>query len=654
MSMGRQVIRTRIISLKIAAWLTTFLFVISILGLTSIEASGEAVGLGNQAEVVWPERHKGSFNIYYSRLTVDGWTAKIPLSESNVTDVMPCLCSGSNGVSWAVWTADSGQKSELFYAYSEQGGWTEPEKINTGLLFNTAPSIVVDKRNGPWIVWAGSNGEGSDIFFSRWNGRDWDQASRVNKTDSTPDTLPLIGIDGDGIPWVCWFGFDGTRYRPYSSKWSSEGWGDEIESDSDNLYEVLIEMGEGGAIPGLPEFVTVPERASVYVPSKGQLNSIPIRYLTLGNLLRPAPLSGPDVMGERQSPGGLVLLCFGDSITQGFPTIKTVGDGRRVGGYEPQLELLLNADSRPTQAFNWGVGGEWTLLGIDRIDSVLSNPYADYILILEGTNDYWHAISYTDTVINLGIMIDKSLAQGVTPILSTLTPDTASPEKQIPTTYNPAIMDLAAEKGVTLADQYEALIANWELLFTDDGLHPNDLGYNEMAYTWFITLPEGPDVTTGEATSIGFTTAQLNGTINPNGSATTYYFEYGTTTAYGISTSSASAGSGTGPTAVNASVTDLINQSLYHYRLVAVNSGGTVYGSDRTFTADGCQGDVVVLENVTFVSGTDCECIAGTSITIGTGVTIESGAHVTFTAPSVIIGSGFNAQNGSTVEITVP
>jgi hypothetical protein len=64
-----------------------------------------------------------------------------------------------------------------------------------------------------------------------------------------------------------------------------------------------------------------------------------------------------------------------------------------------------------------------------------------------------------------------------------------------------------------------------------------------------------------------------------------------------------------------------------------------------------CSGDVVVLENVTFTAGTPCECIATTSITAGTGVTIQSGAIVTFTAPSVNLQPGLHVESGATFKV---
>ena len=96
--------------------------------------------------------------------------------------------------------------------------------------------------------------------------------------------------------------------------------------------------------------------------------------------------------------------------------------------------------------------------------------------------------------------------------------------------------------------------------------------------------PDLPTLTTNSATSVSSNAATLNGTVNPNGVSTTYYFEYGTTTSYGTSTTSTSAGSGTSAVSVSASISDLAPNTTYHYRLAAVNSMGTSYGNDKTFS----------------------------------------------------------------------
>jgi hypothetical protein len=96
-----------------------------------------------------------------------------------------------------------------------------------------------------------------------------------------------------------------------------------------------------------------------------------------------------------------------------------------------------------------------------------------------------------------------------------------------------------------------------------------------------------PSVTTGSATSVTASSAQLSGSIIPNGQATTYTFEYGTSTAYGSKSSTGNAGSGTKPTNVSKSISGLAAGTTYHFRLDATNSSGTTFGSDQSFTTTG-------------------------------------------------------------------
>jgi hypothetical protein len=90
--------------------------------------------------------------------------------------------------------------------------------------------------------------------------------------------------------------------------------------------------------------------------------------------------------------------------------------------------------------------------------------------------------------------------------------------------------------------------------------------------------------TTGPANSVTRTSANVTGTVDPNGTPTTYHFEYGTTSAYGLSTPEKDAGGGADPVSVQAALANLTAQTTYHYRLVAT---GAAPGADRTFrTAD--------------------------------------------------------------------
>ncbi len=99
------------------------------------------------------------------------------------------------------------------------------------------------------------------------------------------------------------------------------------------------------------------------------------------------------------------------------------------------------------------------------------------------------------------------------------------------------------------------------------------------------TGPAKPTVTPEAATAIKDTEATLKGSVNPNGEATTYWFEYGTSTAYDHETTHTSTGTTSG--SKSATVTGLSANTLYHFRMVAENGIGKTEGGDRTFTTGG-------------------------------------------------------------------
>jgi hypothetical protein len=115
--------------------------------------------------------------------------------------------------------------------------------------------------------------------------------------------------------------------------------------------------------------------------------------------------------------------------------------------------------------------------------------------------------------------------------------------------------------------------------------------------------------------------------VNPNGSSTTYIFQWGRTTSYGNATAAQSAGSGTTNVAATANLTGLTANITYHYRLVATNSAGTTYGADASFTTNN-----QTYYTVTASAGT------GGSISPSGGVTLQSGTGQTF---SITPNSGY-------------
>lgn len=117
-------------------------------------------------------------------------------------------------------------------------------------------------------------------------------------------------------------------------------------------------------------------------------------------------------------------------------------------------------------------------------------------------------------------------------------------------------------------------------------------GYSaDMTLTTASGPPPGPapEVAPGASQVISATNANIGGLLNPNAQDTTYYFQWGTSAAYGNMTplQTLVAGGLTGWFAVSAGLTGLSPSTTYHYRLVATNTGGSAFGNDQSFTTLG-------------------------------------------------------------------
>src|SRR5664280_1868207 len=94
-----------------------------------------------------------------------------------------------------------------------------------------------------------------------------------------------------------------------------------------------------------------------------------------------------------------------------------------------------------------------------------------------------------------------------------------------------------------------------------------------------------PTVVTQPADNLTSTTALLHGLVNANNLSTVVSFEYGTNDTYGHSSPAVeSPVTGNLNTQLQDTIPSLTKNTLYHFRVKAVNFIGTSYGSDLTFT----------------------------------------------------------------------
>ena len=169
-----------------------------------------------------------------------------------------------------------------------------------------------------------------------------------------------------------------------------------------------------------------------------------------------------------------------------------------------------------------------------------------------------------------------------------------------------------------------------------------------------------PTVSTSAASSITSTTATLNGTVNPNGVATTTWFEWGTSTTLATysATPTQSIGKGSSSVSISAALTGLVLGSTYNYRAVGQDSAGTVRGNIVSFKTSAPL-PTVITNPPTNISATSAtlSCIANANGD-STNVWFEWGTDpnmTTFnTTPAQSIGSGTSISTVTAKIVTNP
>ena len=169
---------------------------------------------------------------------------------------------------------------------------------------------------------------------------------------------------------------------------------------------------------------------------------------------------------------------------------------------------------------------------------------------------------------------------------------------------------------------------------------------NGSDLTFVTTVGTAPTVATNAATAVLPNTATLNGNVNANGTSTAVSFEYGLTTAYGTPVAGTPTPvTGGSNTPVSANISGLAPSTIYHFRCVGVNCGGTTNGTDQTFTTPAITLPTVVTNAATSVTpsgavlnGTVTANGASTAVSFEYGLTTAYGTPVPGT-PTPVLGT---------------
>jgi lysophospholipase L1-like esterase len=354
---------------------------------------------------------------------------------------------------WTIEAQTDVLNSKLSFTYAS-GAHQVTAWIPSNTYSDLAPSaVLVD--GSPLLVWSAleNAASDSDIYYSRWQQAGWSTPKRVHVDNSDPDMLPELSIDQSGNVNLKWWQNIGIDVIQRSASFQQ------------GEFRVQEDVSKRGA----------------------------------GSLIQKLSLSGFYAgMSKRKSDDPLICIAYGDSITQGLKRsffgqewgVVSPVNGAQFGGYVAALKAKLIADIEVVKIYNQGVRGELTTQGVSRLGSVLAkHSDANCILIMHGANDRYAGFHPVSTRVNINSMAVIARAASVVPIVATITPNTNIGGIE---PFNTEIRSYASAVEISLADQYNATIPNWNSNTSGDGLHLSDQGYAVVAGEWNRVLRENP------------------------------------------------------------------------------------------------------------------------------------------------------------------
>ena len=144
------------------------------------------------------------------------------------------------------------------------------------------------------------------------------------------------------------------------------------------------------------------------------------------------------------------------------------------------------------------------------------------------------------------------------------------------------------QKANTPVENTTIINPNPDTTGSTNGGNTNNNGVTNTNNNTVVGTAGVPVISTSSTVYVTETTATINGSINPEGAISTYWFEYGLTSGLGTKTSSQIVGSGFTTISTPGYLTGLTKDSTYSFRLVAQSQFGKVVSSIFTFkTAPG-------------------------------------------------------------------
>ena len=534
------------------------------------------------------------------------WSTSAPLSTKVASGTSPSGFLNTNGLP-RVYFVDATDHTIHEVGWNSASGWSESGALSPAVAADSSPSAFAWPSGGVRTYFVDAGDESiHELSYSASSG--WATSAALTGPVAS-GTSPSGFLNTNGLPRV--YFVDATDHTIHEVGWNSaSGW-----SESGALSPAVAADSSPSA------FAWPSGGVRTYFVDAGDESIHELSYSASSGWATSAALTGPVASGTSPSgflnTNGLPRVYFVDATDH---TIHEVGWNSASGWSESgALSPAVAADSSPS-AFAWPSGGVRTYFvdagdesihelsysaslghkrSLDRsgcvgdksLNALTFNSHGlPRVYFVDATDQTIHELAYLSPPVVIAsptIILGQSTAtlNGVINPMASVT--TCHFEYGTTSAYGsraPA-SDLSAGSGISdepVAEAISGLLPattyHFRLVATNQA---GTASSNDLEFT---TLPLAPAVATNAASNVGQSATTLNGTVNPHGSGTQYHFEYGPTPSYGSKTPATGAGAGTAARSVSQPVSGLQAGTAYHYRLVATNGGGTVFGSDVVLT----------------------------------------------------------------------
>ncbi len=350
----------------------------------------------------------------------------------------------------------------------------------------------------------------------------------------------------------------GTTSAPFTASLSG------LSPDTTYYFEVVATSASGTTDGSVLSFTTSMPPVTPPGTTTNAASSIALSTATLNASVDPEGNSSSVVFVYGTTP----TLASGTTTT----VAQSIGSGTsNVAVTAPLTGLAANTTYYfEAQATNAGGTTDGSILSF----TTAANPPA-------ATTNAASSVTASGATLNAsvnpeGAVTSVTFVYGTNPSLSSGTTTTASQAAGSGTSNVPVTSALT---GLSANTTYY-----FEVVATSSG---GTVDGSILNFTTTSPVITPPAASTTAATALTFSGGTLNANVNPEGTATSVTFVYGTDptlTTGTITTSAQAIGVGTSSVAVSAPISSLAAATTYFFQVVATNAGGTTQGSILSFT----------------------------------------------------------------------